>query len=118
MCFGRIVAGMTDWSTRRTAMLTALESSMGAELIGVFDELLPDRPWRESIPAEHWYRADVRDAVAAHSRERRHLQESLVEVVGETHAGTLMAYLVPAPWTVLDGLGVPVADLVDTPNAA
>jgi len=42
----------------------------------------------------------------------------LVEVIGETHAGTLMEYLVPAPWTVLDRLGVPVADLVGAPNAA
>ena len=99
-------------------MLAALEPSFGSELIAVFDELLPDRPWRESIPAEHWYRPEVRDAVSAHSRARRHLHESLIKVMGETHAGTLMEYLVPAPWSVLDRLGVPVTDLVAAPNAA
>lgn len=99
-------------------MIAALEPKLGAELIGVFDELLPNRPWRESIPDEHWYRAEVRDAVVAHGRERRHLHGALIEVIGETHAGTLMEYLVPAPWTVLDRLGVPVADLLATPTAA
>lgn len=113
-----MVAGMTDRSTVRAAMLTALEPSLGPELIEVFDDLLPDWPWRESIPADHWHRAEVRDAVVVHSRERRHLHEALVDVIGETHAGTLMEYLVPAPWTVLDRLGVPVADLVAAPNAA
>jgi hypothetical protein len=67
-----MVAGMTDWSTARVGMLTALEPSLGPELIQVFDELLPDRPWRESIPAEHWQRAEVRDAVAAHRDPRWH----------------------------------------------
>lgn len=113
-----MVAGMTDWSTARTAMMTALEPSLGPELLRVFDELLPVRPWRESIPAEHWHRADVRDAVSAHSRERRQLHQALIEVIGERDAGTLMEYLVPAPWGVLDRLGVPVSDLVAAPDAA
>lgn len=99
-------------------MLTALEPSLGEEMIRVFDELLPKRPWREAIPAEHWCRAEVRGAVATNFLERRHLHGKLIEVIGETHAGTLMEYLVPAPWTVLDRLGVPVADVLAAPTAA
>lgn len=118
MAAGRMVEDMTDWSTARAAMMTALEPTFGPELIQVFDELLPRRAWRESIPAKHWYRSEVRDAVAAHSRERRHLHAALIDVIGEDHAGTLMEYLVPAPWTALERLGVPVADLVAAPNAA
>ena len=99
-------------------MMTALAPSLGTELIPVFDELLPARPWRESIAAEHWYRADVREAVSAHGQERRNLHRALIKHIGETHAGTLMEYLVPAPWAVLDRLGVPVADLVAASDAA
>jgi hypothetical protein len=93
-------------------MLAALEPSLGPELTAVFDELLPDQPWREAIPAEHWERAEVRRAVAAHSRDRRSLHESLIELLGDRHAATLMEYLEPAPWTELVHLGVPVADLM------
>lgn len=56
-------------------MLTALEPTLGPELIGAFDELLPCRAWRESIPAEHWRRAEVRDAVVSHSRGRSAIPE-------------------------------------------
>lgn len=109
---------MTDWSTARVSMIEAFEPILGPELIPAFDELVPARPWRESIPAEHWYRTQVRDAVAAHASGRRHLHDTLIEVIGEVHAGTLMEYLVPAPWAVLDRLGVPVADLLVAPKAA
>lgn len=109
---------MTDWAAARGSTVAALEPTLGAELVGVFDELLPDRPWREAIPAEHWRRAEVRAAVAAHERARRHLHAALIEALGEAPARTLMEFLVPAPWTVLERLGVPVADLVDAPTAA
>jgi hypothetical protein len=109
---------MADWTTARAAMLAALEPSMGPELIEVFDELLPDQRWRDTIPLQHWARPEVREAVAAHSPDRRHLHEALIGVLGEVHAGTLMEYLVPAPSTVLARLGVPVADLVAAPHAA
>jgi hypothetical protein len=109
---------MTNGTTARAATLTALEPSLGPELIEVFDELLPDRRWRDSIRIEQWERPDVREAVAAHSKDRRHLHEALVRLLGEVHAGTLMEYLVPAPWTVLVRLGVPVAELAAVSHAA
>jgi hypothetical protein len=99
-------------------MLSVLEPSLGSELVVVFDELLPDQRWREAIPAEQWRRPEVRDAIAAHGPDRRHLHRTLIEVLGETHAAMLMEYLPPAPWTVLSGLGVPVADLLAVPSAA
>lgn len=99
-------------------MLAALEPSLGAHLTEVFDELLPKQRWREVIPVEHWLRPEVRAAVDAHGRARRHLQDKLIDVLGEAPAGTLMEYLVPAPWTTLDRLGVPVADLMTGPRAA
>ncbi len=99
-------------------MLAALEPTMGSELIQIFDELLPTNPWRDSIPSEHWFRADVREAMAVHSRPRHHLHESLIGCIGERHAGTLMEYLVPAPWIELRRLGVPVDDLVAPPRVA
>ena len=99
-------------------MLTALEPSLGAELVRAFDEMLPNQRWREAIPAEHWRRPEVRDAMAAHSVGRRHLHEKLVEVIGEAAGDTLMEFLPPAPWTVLARLGVPVAELVEAPSAA
>jgi hypothetical protein len=50
---------------------------------------------------------------------QRDLHEALVGLLGEVHAGTLMEYyLVPAPWTVLARLGVPVGELVAVPHAA
>src|SRR5688572_16345362 len=70
----RIVVGM-DQSTARAALITAFEPIMGPEVIETFDELLPNRLWREAIPAEHWQRAEVRDAVDAHSGARHHLHE-------------------------------------------
>jgi hypothetical protein len=109
---------MTDGTTARVAMLAALEPSLGPELLEVFDELLPDRRWRDAIRIEQWDRSDVRQAVAAHSQARRHLHETLVGLLGEVHAGTLMEYLVPAPWSVLARLGVPVEALVAVPHAA
>lgn len=109
---------MTSWTTARAAMLTVLEPSLGSELVVVFDELLPDQRWREVIPAEQWHRPEVRDALAAHGPDRRHLHRTLIGILGETHAATLMEYLPPAPWAVLDGLGVPVADLLAVPRAA
>lgn len=109
---------MSHWSTARMEMLAALEPTLGSDLIQVFDELLPDHPWRDAIPAEHWFREEVRAAVAAHGPARRHLHEGLVALLGEIHAATLMEYLVPAPWRELIGLGVPVADLLTTSRAA
>lgn len=109
---------MNDWSADRAAMLTALEPSLGAELVAVFDERLPARRWREWIPSEHWLRPEVRDAMSDHSQARRHLHESLIALLGAHHAGTLMEYLVPAPWAVLARLGVPVSDLLAAPYAA
>lgn len=99
-------------------MLTVLEPSLGPELVVVFDELLPDQRWREAIPSEQWRRPEVRDAIAAHGPDRRRLHRALIGLLGETHAATLMEYLPPAPWTVLSGLGVPVADLLAVPSAA
>jgi hypothetical protein len=109
---------MTDGTTARAAMLAALEPSLGPELIKVFDELLPDQRWRDAIRIEQWTRPEVQAAVAAHSPNRRHLHEALVELLGEVHAGTLMEYLVPAPWSVLVRLGVPVAALAAVSHAA
>ena len=109
---------MTSWTTARAAMLTVLEPSLGAELVVVFDELLPNQRWREVIPAEQWRRPEVRDALAAHGPDRRHLYRTLIGILGETHAATLMELLPPAPWAVLTGLGVPVADLLAVPRAA
>ena len=102
----------------RDAMLTVFEPSLGPELVVVFDGLLPDRRWREAIPAEQWRRPEVRDAITAQGPDRRHLHRTLIGVLGETHAATLLEYLPPAPWTVLEGLGVPVADLLSLPRAA
>lgn len=99
-------------------MLAALEPTLGAHLTEVFDELLPKQRWREAIPAEHRRRPEVRTAVEAHSPARRHLHDKLTEVFGQEPAGTLMEYLVPAPWTMLDRLGVPVAELRTTPRVA
>lgn len=99
-------------------MLTVLEPGLGAKLVVAFDELLPAQPWREAIPAEQWRRPEVRDAIAAHGPDRRRLHRALIGILGETHAATLMEYLPPAPWTVLDGLGVPVADLLAESSAA
>lgn len=99
-------------------MLSVLEPSLGCELVVVFDELLPDQRWREAIPAEQWRRPEVRDAIAAHGPARRRLHRALIGILGATHAATLMEYLPPAPWTVLDGLGVPVTDLLAVPSAA
>lgn len=102
----------------RDAMLTALEPDLGPALVVAFDELLPAQRWREAIPAQQWRRPEVRDAIAAHGPGRRHLHRTLIGILGETHAATLMEYLPPAPWTVLQRLGVPVADLVVVPPAA
>lgn len=99
-------------------MLTVLEPSLGAKLVVAFDELLPAQPWREAIPPEQWRRPEVRDAIAAHGPDRRHLHRALIGILGETHAATLMEYLPPAPWTVRHGLGVPVADLLAESSAA
>ena len=99
-------------------MLTLFEPLLGPALVVAFDELLPDQRWREAIPAEQWRRPEVRDAITAHGPERRHLHRTLIEVLGETHAATLLEYLPPAPWRVLDGLGVPVAALLAVPRAA
>jgi len=99
-------------------MLTALEPSLGPGLVVVFDGLLPDQRWREAIPAEQWRRPDVGAAITAHGPSRRHLHRTLIGILGETHAATLMEYLPPAPWTVLDGLGVPVGHLLAVPSAA
>jgi hypothetical protein len=99
-------------------MISAFEPLMGQEVVETFDELLPNRPWREVIPAEHWQRPEVRSAVAAHGEARGHLYGRLVEVIGEPHAITLMEHLVPAPWADLVRLGVPLADLVTAPKAA
>lgn len=99
-------------------MLSALEPSLGPELVVVFDELLPRQRWREAIPAEQWLRPEVRDAIAAHGPGRRHLHRTLIGILGETNAATLLEYLPPAPWTVLDRIGVPVADLLAVPSAA
>jgi len=99
-------------------MLTALEPGLGAELVRAFDEMLPKQPWRETIPAEHWRRPEVRQAMALHSVGRRHLHEKLVEVIGEAAGDTLMEFLPPAPWRVLARLGVPVADLLSVRSAA
>jgi hypothetical protein len=99
-------------------MLTALEPSLGPGLVVVLDELLPVLRWREAIPAEEWRRPEVRDAIAAHGPDRRHLHRTLIGILGETPAATLLEYLPPAPWIVLDGLGVPVADLLAVPSAA
>lgn len=99
-------------------MLTVLEPALGPELVVAFDELLPAQRWREAIAPEQWHRPEVRDAVAAHGPDRRHLHRKLIEILGETHAATLMEYLPPAPWIVLAGLGVPVADLLAVQRAA
>jgi hypothetical protein len=79
---------------------------------------MPDQRWRGAIPAEQWHRPEVRDAITAHGPARRHLHRTLIGILAETHAATLLEYLPPAPWTVLDGLGVPVADLLAVPSAA
>jgi hypothetical protein len=99
-------------------MLTVLEPSLGPALVVAFDEMLPRQRWREAIPAQQWGRPEVRDAIAAHGPGRRHLHRKLIEVLGEPHAATLMEYLPPAPWTVLDGLGVPMAELLSETSAA
>lgn len=109
---------MTDWPAARAALLTALEPALGAELVRAFDEMLPNQRWREVIPAEHWRRPEIREAMAANSVGRRHLHQKLVEVLGEAAADTLLEYLPPVPWTLLERLGVPVAGLVATPRAA
>jgi len=99
-------------------MLSALEPSLGPELVVAFDELLPGQRWREAIAAEQWRRPEVRDAITTHGPDRRHLHRTLIGILGETHAATLMEHLPPAPWAVLDGLGVPVADLLGSTSAA
>ncbi len=99
-------------------MLTAFEPSLSPALVVAFDEMLPAQRWREAIPAEQWRRPEVRDVIAAHGPDRRHLHRALIEVLGEASAATLMEYLPPAPWIVLSGLGVPVADLLTAPRAA
>jgi len=99
-------------------MLAALEPTLGAHLTELFDELLPKRRWREATPSEQWLRPEVRGAIEAHGPARRHLHDKLIEVFGEAPAATLMEYLVPAPWTMLKPLGVPVADLRTSPRAA
>ncbi len=104
--------GMTDERSARAAMLEALEPQLGPELIRVFDELLPKKPWGTTIPAEHWHRVEVRAVVANYEAKRRDLHDALIDLIGEPHAGTLMDHLLPAPWSTLSRLGVPVADLV------
>lgn len=99
-------------------MLTALEPSLGPALVVAFDEMLPAQRWRKAIPVEQWRRPEVRDVVSAHGPDRRHLHRALIELLGETSAATLMEYLPPAPWTLLDGLGVPVTNLLTAPHAA
>lgn len=99
-------------------MLSALEPSLGPALLVAFDEMLPAQRWREAIPAQQWRRPEVRDVIAANAPDRRHLHRTLIGVLGETHAATLLEYVPPAPWTVLQGLGVPVADLLAVRRAA
>lgn len=99
-------------------MLAALEPTLGDHLTAVFDELLPKRMWREAISADEWLRPEVRTVVATHGPARRHLHDKLIEVFGEAPAATLMEYLVPAPWTMLEQLGVPVAELRTPLHAA
>jgi hypothetical protein len=89
-------------------MLAALESRAGEEVAEAMAALLPSQPWREVVPAHHWLRPEVVDAVAASARPRFALHESLIALIGEEHAATLMEYLVPAPWRELDRLGVPL----------
>ncbi len=103
---------MTDWVTARATMLEAFEPIMGAEILSAFDELLPKRPWREAIAAQHWYRPEVLDAVGECSPRRYQLHNKLIEVIGEAPAGVLMEFLPPAPWAELERLGVPVRDLL------
>ena len=99
---------MSDWPAAREAMLASLEPTLGVELAQAFGEMLPRQPWREAISTQHWYRPAVLDAIAEVSYARYQLHESLIRVIGEEHAGTLMEYLVPARWRDLERLGVPL----------
>lgn len=92
----------------REAMLAALASHMGAEQSRVFSKMLPARPWREVVPSHHWFRREVWEAVGGFAPQRFLLHEGLIELIGEEHAGTLMEYLMPAPWRALERLGVPL----------
>jgi hypothetical protein len=91
-------------------MLAALEPHMGEEVVAAFAALLPSQPWREAVPTHHWLRPEVVDAVAAFGGQRLALHESMIALIGEEHAGTLMEYLVPAPWRELQRLGVPLPE--------
>jgi hypothetical protein len=70
----------------------------------VFDRLFPTRPWAEVVPPELWYRREVLEQ--RDERERLLLYRALEDLVGTTHASTVMAYLPPVPWQVLARYGI------------
>jgi hypothetical protein len=89
-------------------MLRALQPHLGHDAIQAFDALLPAAPWREVVPDHHWLRREVVDTITAFGQRRFALHETMIELIGEEHAATLMEHLVPAPWRELERLGVPM----------
>lgn len=88
----------------RSAAIAAMGVHIGEEAAATLDQLLPQRPWWEYVPAEVLMRYEV--AIASEPAARHSLYCALAERIGHDHAGVLLAFLLPVPARVLLAQGV------------
>lgn len=91
---------------RDAAVAAFVPRVLPMRLACAFDQLLPVIPWSRWVPAEILRRPDIAAKVNDYAPTRWRLRETLTAHIGAEHADTVMRYLCPAPWSVLQSAGV------------